>query len=103
MFNLLEDWKEKYTELIKYLSQNLSEEVKKDAFFELIFMTYSYVHRKINEEAFPGIVNLYDSNLMTGRGMGRYTYNKDARVEAEIYLRELFNKYFSNNRIEYIV
>ena len=100
---LLEDWKEKYTELIKYLSKNLSEEVKKDVFFELIFMTYSYVHRKINEEAFPGTVNLYDSNLMTGRGMGKYSYNKNARAEAEIYLRELFNKYFSNNRIEYIV
>ena len=31
-------------------------------------MTYSYVHRKINEEAFPGAINLYQSEKMTGRG-----------------------------------
>lgn len=100
---LLEDWKEKYTELIDYLYNNLSNEVKKDAFFELIFMTYSYVHRKINEEAFPGTVNLYDGNLMTGRGMGKYTYTKEARREAEIYLMDLMKRYFANNKIEYIV
>ena len=100
---LLEDWKEKYTELIEYLYNNLSDEVKNDAFFELIFMTYSYVHKKINEEAFPGTVNLYDSNLMTGRGMGKYTYTKEARREAEIYLMDLMKRYFANNKIEYIV
>lgn len=100
---LLEDWKEKYTELIKYLSQNLSEEVKKDVFFELIFMTYSYVHRKINEEAFPGTVELYNNNIMTGRGMGKYTYTREVRQEAEIYLRDLMKEYFPENKIEYVV
>ena len=45
---LVEDWKEQYTELIQYLAENLSEQVKKDVFFEIIFMTYSYVHRMIN-------------------------------------------------------
>ena len=29
---LLEDWKEKYAELIEYLYNNLSEEVKKETF-----------------------------------------------------------------------
>ena len=33
---LVDDWKEKYTELVKYLYENLDEEVKKDIFFEMI-------------------------------------------------------------------
>ena len=100
---LVDNWKEQYTELIKYLDSKLSTKVKQDAFFELIFMTYSYVHRKINEEAFPTAINLYDSELMTGRGMGKYAYKKEAREEAETYMRDLMNKYFTNNIIEYIV
>lgn len=48
---LVEDWKKQYTELVQYLAENLSEQVKKDVFFEIIFMTYSYVHRMINQEA----------------------------------------------------
>lgn len=100
---LVEDWQTKYSELIKYLAENLSESVKKDAFFELIFMTYSYVHRKINEEAFPSAMQLYDENLMTGRGMGKYTYTRQAREEGEKYIIDLMKKYFPNNKIEYIV
>ena len=71
---LVENWKEKYLELIKKLSKTLSEAVKKDMFFEVIFMTYSYVHTKINEEAFPNAMQIYDKNLMTGRGKGKYMY-----------------------------
>ena len=62
---LVENWKELYSELIKKLSEELSEKVKKEAFFEIIFMTYSYIHTKINEEAFPNAINLYDKNMMT--------------------------------------
>ena len=47
------EWREKYLELILQLQQELSDKVKKDVFFEIIFMTYSYIHNKINEEAFP--------------------------------------------------
>ncbi len=64
----MENWKELYKELIEYLSENLSKEVKKDVFFEIIFMTYSYVHNAINTEAFPNALNLYDKEIMTGRG-----------------------------------
>ena len=100
---LLENWKELYTGLIQRLSQELSEKVKKDVFFEIIFMTYSYVHTKINEEAFPNAISLYDKEMMTGRGKGKYWYKNDIRSEAEIYLREQMQKYFPNNKIEYIV
>lgn len=65
---LIENWKKLYAELIKYLYENLSEEVKKETFFEIIFMTYSYVHKAINSEAFPNAIELFDSKLMTGRG-----------------------------------
>ena len=55
-------------------SHTISEKVKKEAFFELIFMTYSYVHNAINTEAFPNRPNLYDKEQMTGRGKGKYMY-----------------------------
>ena len=99
----VENWKEEYLELIKTLESRLSTKVKKDVFFEIIFMTYSYVHTKINEEAFPNAIDLYNKNIMTGRGRGKYMYKKDIREDGEKYLREQMNKYFPNNKIEYIV
>ena len=97
----LDDWKNLYEDLIIYLKENLSEKVKKQLFFEVIFMTYSYIHRKINEDAFPNIIDLYNKELMTGRGKGRYTYRQDMRKEGEQYIGELLNKYFSKNKIIY--
>ena len=88
---------------LQRLNEELSEKVKSDVFFEIIFMTYSYVHTKINEEAFPNAINLYNEKIMTGRGRGKYRYKNDIRKEGENFLREQMNKYFSNNTIEYIV
>ena len=100
---LIENWKNLYTQLVQQLAEKLSEKVKKDAFFEIIFMTYSYVHTKINEEAFPDAINLYDKSLMIGRGRGKYRYRNEIRQEAEVFFRDLLKKYFSGNRIMYIV
>ena len=100
---LVENWKLLYTELIQQLNERLTEKVKKEAFFEIIFMTYSYVHTKINEEAFPNAIHLYNKEMMTGRGKGKYAYKKEIRNEAEIYIREQMEKYFPQNKIEYIV
>lgn len=100
---LVENWKKLYLELIQRLNLELSEKVKKDVFFEFIFMTYSYVHTKINEEAFPNAINLYDKDKMTGRGRGKYWYKEYARNEAESFLREQMKIYFPNNKIEYFV
>ena len=97
------DWKDKYLELIKRLEAELSYKVKKDVFFEIIFMTYSYVHTKINEEAFPNAINLYDKDLMTGRGRGKYWYKENLRKEGEIFFKENMKKYFPSNEILYIV
>lgn len=65
---LIENWQKLYSDMIEYLYNNLSDEVKKDVFFEIIFMTYSFVHKAINSEAFPNAINLFDEKLMTGRG-----------------------------------
>ena len=100
---MVENWKELYSELIQRLNQELSNKVKKDVFFEIIFMTYSYVHTKINEEAFPNAINLYNKEIMTGRGRGKYMYKNDIRKEGEIFFREEINKWFPYNKIEYIV
>lgn len=100
---LVDGWQKLYSDLIKRLNEELSEKVKRNAFFEIILMTYSYVHTRINEEAFPNAINLYNKDLMTGRGNGKYGYKEGVRIEAEKYLREEMKKYFPSNRIAYIV
>ena len=96
-------WREKYLELILQLQQELSDKVQKDVFFEIIFMTYSYIHNKINEEAFPNSINLFDKEIMTGRGKGKYWYKELVRKEGENFFRENLKKYFPYNKILYIV
>ena len=100
---LVDNWKDLYGELIEILSKSLSDEVKKDVFFEIIFMTYSYVHTKINEEAFPNAINLYNKELMTGRGRGKYMYKKELREDGERFLRNKMKEFFPDNKILYIV
>ena len=100
---MVDNWKEKYLELIKQLESKLSFRVKKEVFFEVIFMTYSYVHTKINEEAFPNAVNLYSKEQMTGRGKGKYMYKNELRKDGEIFIREQLAKFFPNNKILYVV
>jgi len=99
----IENWKEEYENLIKYLSKNLSEKAKKEVFLEIIFMTYSYVHRMINKEAFPNAITLYNKEQMTGRGRGKYMYKEYIRKEGEAFFREKLAKYFPQNKIIYIV
>lgn len=98
---LIDNWKKYYKKLFITLKEKLSDEVKKDVFFEVILMTYSYIHTKINEEAFPNAINLYDKEKMTGRGIGKYAYKQEYRFEAEEFLKILFHKYFKNNEILY--
>ena len=100
---LVDNWKELYEELIKYLYENLSNEVKKDVFFEIIFMTYSYVHRMINNDAFPNSINLYNQDIMTVRGRGKYCYKKDVKEDGEVFFRDTLGKFFPSNHILYIV
>lgn len=100
---LVDNWKDLYEELIKRLSEELSEEIKNEAVFELIFMTYSYVHKMINKEAFPNAINLFNPEIMAGRGRGKYMYKKETREKGEEFLRKTMKKYLPNVEILYIV
>ena len=98
---LIDNWKILYEQLFEELNELLIEKAKKRVFFEFIFMTYSYIHKMINNEAFPNAIDLYNKELMTVRGKGKYTYNQFARQEGEIFFRNLMSKYFPNNEIIY--
>lgn len=100
---MIDDWKSLYEKLIERLCDSLSEERKRGLFFEIIFMTYSYIHRKINEEAFPAAIDLYSKEKMTGRGRGKYMYKAALRNEGEEFFRAVMSKYFPENEICYIV
>lgn len=100
---LLEGWRESYRNLLDALDRGLSEQVKREMKIEVIFMTYSFVHRAINAEAYPDAVDLYDAKLMTGRGRGMYRYGEPARAEAEAFLRKEIEARFGVSSLLYIV
>lgn len=98
---LLENWKEQYTKLLDILNDTLSTKMKKQMFIEIIFMTYSFVHRKINTEAFPEAIDLYNQEAMIGRGMGKYCYRSEFRQVGEVFLKEEIEKRFGEGKILY--
>ena len=98
---LVDNWKMLYEELLKELNELLTQRAKKKVFFEFIFMTYSYIHRMINSQAFPNAIELYNKELMTVRGKGKYTYNQTIRQEGEHFFRSLMHEYFPDNKIIY--
>lgn len=99
---LTEDWEALYSGLLDTLQSRLSDLAKSRLFIEIIFMTYSYVHRAINSEAFPNAIDLYDPQLMTGRGRGRYTYRNEPRAAAERMLRGQIREKLPQAQIIYV-
>lgn len=97
----VENWKEQYTTLLNILQDTLSEKMKSQMFIEIIFMTYSFVHRKINNEAFPDATELYNQEYMVGRGMGKYCYRQEFRQEGEDFFKKEIEKRFGKNKILY--
>lgn len=100
---LVDDWMAQYAELIEKLSDELSNKTKKALYIEIIFMTYSFVHRAINNEALPNALELYDKTMMTGRGRGKYCYRDNAREPAEEFLREAISRKLGDIPILYVV
>jgi spore photoproduct lyase len=100
---LVENWRELYSKLIDRLAEELTEKAKRRLFIEIIFMTYSYVHRAINREAFPKAAELYDKELMTGRGRGKYCYRDDVRAMGEEFLRNQLEVKLPGVPIIYVV
>lgn len=99
---LLPNWKHLYGGLIEQLSDELSSNVREDSFIEIILMTYSFVHNAINTAAFPNAISIFDREIMTGRGRGRYCYRKDIRTEAESFFREKLSQQLGSMPILYI-
>lgn len=97
------DWRLLYGDLIDQLAQGLTGPVRRAAQIEIIFMTYSYVHRALNAEAFPNAPSLYDPQQMTARGRGKYRYRDPLRQEAVAFLRERIARALPDMRILYIV
>ena len=100
---MIDDWEKLYENLIIELKNKLTEKTKKMVFFEIIFMTYSFVHTKINEEAFPNAIQLFDKEKMTGRGKGKYMYKADLIEDGKKFLIEKMQENFPENEIAYIV
>lgn len=98
---LTPDWKEQYDGLFTQLADTLSNQAKRQLFVEVILMTYSYVHRMINSDAFPNAVSLYDPERMVGRGRGKYCYRPAVRAEAEAFIREQLARKLPEARIAY--
>ena len=99
---LLPGWKQMYAELIEQLADKLDQKVKNNGFIEIILMTYSFVQNAINSEAFPNAVQIFDRELMTGRGRGKYCYRAEARLEAETFLRQKLEQCLGNMKVLYI-
>lgn len=99
---LVDNWKKLYCDLLDELSEKLTKKVKEQLFIEVIFMTYSYVHRAINGDAFPGAKDLYQEELMTGRGRGKYCYRKEPREEGTIFIKEMIKEKLPDSVIIYI-
>lgn len=100
---LINNWEKLYENLFKTLSEKLTEKAKKEVFFEMIFMTYSYVHRMINSDMFPNAINLFDKDQMTMRGRGKYMYKQSIKESATKEILTMFRKYFPKNKLIYIV
>lgn len=98
-----DNWQVLYSQLIEQLSEQLTAKTRSKLFIEIIFMTYSFVHRAINKEAFPNAVNLYDNELMTGRGRGKYWYREHIRAEGEQFFRKQLSEKLGDIPIIYIV
>lgn len=99
---LTENWMEEYSELLDILSDNLDSKLKDQLFIEIIFMTYSYVQRAINAEAFPSLPSLYNEKLMTGRGMGKYHYRESERQIPQEFIKKQISEKLPNAKILYI-
>lgn len=100
---LMEGWEALYTRLIEQLVDQLSEKARKGLFFEVIFLTYSFVQQKINEEAFKNAPDLYAKETMSPRGRGKYSYKKDIKEFAGDLMRSLLEEHFPGAEIIYIV
>lgn len=97
--NFKEDYKLLFSTMYNLLKKDLHDKI----IFELIFMTYSYIHKRINEDAFPNAINLYSSKLMKSKGIRKYHYTDNIKNYSKKYIQNLIKIYFPNAKIKYFV
>lgn len=100
---LMDDWREQYSSLFDELHEKLDDQLKKDTFFELIFMTYGLANEKINEAALPGTINIFEKEKMKPKGRGKYHYKPDISSQARDFFERLIAEKFPQAKISYIV
>lgn len=96
-------FEEDYSSLFSTMHDLLRKDLHDKITFEVIFMTYSYIHKKINEDAFPKAISLYDKSLMSSREIGKYHYRDKVKEYGKNYIKNLINIYFPKSNIKYIV
>lgn len=99
---LVPNWKDLYGTLLDCLRLELSDKVKHTGFIEIILMTYSFVHNAINTDAFPNTLPIFEKELMTGKGRGKYCYKQEIRQDAEDFLRKQLAEKLPTMEILYI-
>ena len=100
---ITDDFEKNYSDLVKYMKEHLSYKAQHKITFEVIFMTYSYIHTKINEQAFPNAIKLYNKEIMASRGIGKYHYKNDIKQKAKVFIESLLKRNFNDCVIKYIV
>lgn len=100
---LVENYKELYEDMFKTLKKELIPQLKKQAFLELIMMTYGSVNYYVNTESMPGAINLLDKTKMRPKGPGKYTYRKEYREEATEFMLHMVEKYLPESTVSYFV
>ncbi|MDD5018370.1 MAG: spore photoproduct lyase, partial [Eubacteriales bacterium] len=92
-----------YERLFQAMANELLPEILDSVSLEIIFMTYGTVTQKINEEAFPNAVGLYNPDIMSYCGRHRYGYKPDVKEKAAAFLKDRISHYMPGARIAYIV
>lgn len=100
---LLPNWEEYYIELINILADKLDKELQDGLPIEIIFMTYGTAHKKINQDAFPKAVELYNEEKMRFSGRQKYSYKQPIKEEAKAILINHIKSKIPKVNIVYIV
>jgi spore photoproduct lyase len=100
---LFSGWREHYFELLEQLERELDGQLKRQLFFELIFMTYGLANEMINRAALPGVMDIFDKCNMRPKGRGKYCYKKEIADEAGNYILSEIKSKFPESSISYVV
>lgn len=100
---LVDNYQILYEGLFQTLRDQLSPRLKKQAFLEVILMTYGTANYYVNTESMPNAINLLDKDKMKPKGPGKYTYRQSYREEATAFILQMIEKYLPETTISYIV